>query len=344
MNRLKLSGEDIRSIQMLLCDITSRHKSVDDVDFLIEAPSLAHELPRSVRTHLTRFRNLEPSGGVCLISGYPIDHHKIGATPKHWNNKYGVSQTLEEEILFVLFASLLGDVFGWLTQQDGHIIHEVLPIKEYANEQISVGSEEPITWHNEDAFHPYRGDYVGLMCLRNPDMVATTVAPVDSVELDLVEWKILFEPRFVILPDKSHLKENNTHNGNGHEHSDKSITEAFERITQMSLSHEKVPVLYGSGGFYYIRIDPYFMDAADHDEAAQTALTQLVGSIDKKLSEIVLQPGDFCFIDNYKVVHGRRSFHARYDGTDRWLKRINVTRDIRKSRSARASSASRVIL
>ena len=34
---------------------------------------------------------------------------------------------------------------------------------------------------------------------------------------------------------------------------------------------------------------------------------------------------------------------AKYDGTDRWLKRINVTRDLRKSRGSRSHSASRLI-
>ncbi|WP_248963652.1 TauD/TfdA family dioxygenase [Sphaerisporangium perillae] len=41
--------------------------------------------------------------------------------------------------------------------------------------------------------------------------------------------------------------------------------------------------------------------------------------------DMSLESGEFCFIDNYRVVHGRKPFGARHDGTDRWLKRINVT-------------------
>src|SRR5918911_2094417 len=143
MEKLTLVKEEIESIQTLLATVTSQYSSVDDVDFLIEAPSLAHELPKRVRHFLNKFKALEPSAGVCIISGYPISDEKIGTTPKHWNDKQNPPRTLEEEVLFVLLASLLGDVFGWLTQQDGHIIHEVVPIIEYANEQISTGSEEP---------------------------------------------------------------------------------------------------------------------------------------------------------------------------------------------------------
>lgn len=335
MNKLLISHHEIQSIESLLHDISSRYHSVDDLNFLLEVSFFAHELPRRLRRFLTEFKLLEPAGGVCLISGYPISQTKIGATPNHWNDKADVSRTLEEEMLFVLCASLLGEPFGWVTQQDGHIIHEVLPIKEYAQEQISVGSEQPIWWHNEDAFHPYRGDYVGLMCLRNPDNVATTVAPVDAIDIEHSEFKVLFEPRFTILPDKSHQKENNT---NG-----ESVEFAFQKIAEMGIGREKVPILIGTPDSYYIRIDPYFMDSLEHDEEARLALDKLVNSIDARLNQVVLQPGDICFIDNYKAVHGRESFQAKYDGTDRWLKRINITRDLRKSRGSRSHTASRLI-
>ncbi|HEX7333135.1 MAG TPA: guanitoxin biosynthesis L-enduracididine beta-hydroxylase GntD [Pyrinomonadaceae bacterium] len=340
MNKLSLSHYEIQSIESLLHDISSRYHSVDDLDFLLEVSFFAHELPRRLRRFLTEFKLLEPPAGVCLISGYPINQNKIGSTPSHWNDKAAVSRTLEEEMLFILCASLLGEPFGWVTQQDGHIIHEVLPIKEYAQEQISVGSEQTIWWHNEDAFHPYRGDYVGLMCLRNPDNVATTVAPVDAMDLEHSQFKVLFEPRFTILPDKSHQKEANTE---APEHDGESLELAFQKIAEMGIGREKVPILIGTPDSYYIRIDPYFMDSLDHDEEARAALDKLVNTIDERLNQVVLQPGDICFIDNYKAVHGRESFRAKYDGTDRWLKRINITRDLRKSRGSRSHTASRLI-
>jgi alpha-ketoglutarate-dependent taurine dioxygenase len=67
-------------------------------------------------------------------------------------------------------------------------------------------------------------------------------------------------------------------------------------------------------------------------------------AIDENLTGIALRPGECLFIDNYKAVHGRSSFKAKFDGTDRWLKRINVVRDLRKSRGVREAPASRVIL
>ena len=66
-------------------------------------------------------------------------------------------------------------------------------------------------------------------------------------------------------------------------------------------------------------------------------------AMDDKIFDLVLASGEFCFLDNFRVVHGRKPFKARHDGTDRWLKRINVTSDLRKSRAARNSGETRAI-
>ncbi|KOV84203.1 hypothetical protein ADL01_08735 [Streptomyces sp. NRRL WC-3618] len=49
-----------------------------------------------------------------------------------------------------------------------------------------------------------------------------------------------------------------------------------------------------------------------------------MASIEENLVGVPLEPGMRCFIDNYRAVHGRASFQARYDGTDRWLKRVSI--------------------
>src|SRR5262245_42714126 len=141
MEKIELSGSEIQSIKSLLSRITARYASAEDPDFIKEAALYAHDLPRPVRAGLNRFKLEEPSSGICVISGYVIDQEKIGRTPDHWRPRADASRTLEEEILLVLFSSLLGDVFGWETQQAGHIIHDVMPIREHRHEQIGTGSE-----------------------------------------------------------------------------------------------------------------------------------------------------------------------------------------------------------
>ena len=92
-----------------------------------------------------------------------------------------------------------------------------------------------------------------------------------------------------------------------------------------------------------MRLDPYFMHRLEDDEEGQAALDSFIGKLDKQIHELTLHQGDFVFMDNYRVVHGRQPFSANYDGSDRWLKRINLTRDLRRSRSVRRTAESRVI-
>lgn len=47
---------------------------------------------------------------------------------------------------------------------------------------------------------------------------------------------------------------------------------------------------------------------------------------------VALTPGDVLVVDNDLVVHGRVPFKARYDGTDRWLKRSSVRVPGRRTR------------
>lgn len=343
MNKLVLTNEELDSIKVLLKELTSTYTSVEDADFLRNVCIYAHELPRRLRIFLNDFRSLETPSGICLISGYPVDEDKIGKTPSHWKWRDEPSRTLEEEILLILFSSLLGEALAWATQQGGHIVHDVMPIKGHEHEQLGTGSEELLTWHNEDAFHPYRGDYLSMMCLRNPDRVATIIASIASIQLDPAEVKALFQPRFKIRPDESHLEKNNSELRSAEAPPDARLESAYRRINQMNAQPEGMAVLYGDPESPYIRIDPYFMEPLERDEETEAAFNNLVKKIDTNLFNLVLEPGDLVFIDNYRTVHGRKPFKARFDGTDRWLKRVNVARDLRKSRDARLTCTSHII-
>ena len=145
----------------------------------------------------------------------------------------------------------------------------------------------------------------------------------------------LFEPLYTIRPD-------NSHKSSAGGESDPGGLARYSRIEEMQQAPEKIAILSGDPGSPYIRIDPYFMDPPAEPRARQ-ALSALIEAIDRELRDVVLESGDVCFIDNFKAVHGRRAFRARYDGRDRWLKRINITRDMRKSRACRTTAASRVI-
>jgi Fe(II)/alpha-ketoglutarate-dependent arginine beta-hydroxylase len=338
MLRAVLESDEIREIKRLLSDLTARYDSVEEAEFMRDAAVYAHELPRRVRKHLNDFKLLEPIDAMCVISNYPIDDEKIGATPAHWKERRRPSPALEEEMLLILFGSLLGEPIAWSTQQDGHLVHEVAPIQGHENEQLGSSSEQVLWWHTEDAFHPQRGDYICLLCLRNPDQVPTTFASMKGIDLAERHRRWLLEPHYTIRPDESHLIKNKLQE----RRVEGELGQAYDLIEQMNTRPDKIAVLSGDPASPYIRLDPYFMDPLEEQEA-QAALDALVKEIEAKLTDVPLAAGDFCFIDNFKGVHGRNPFRARYDGKDRWLKRINVVRDLRRSRSLRKCSESRVI-
>lgn len=336
---LELSASERQSISMLAEEVSAKHASVEDSEFLSQARLYCHELPFTLRSALYDFA-LRESSQVLVLAGCPVNDRGIGPTPKHWKDRPQVSPCLSEEIVLVLLGSLLGEAVAWATQQDGYLVHDILPVKAHENEQLGSGSKELLWWHIEDAFHEHRGDYVGMLCLRNPDRVATTVGTlnVSSVEPHLID--VLFQQRFIIRPDESHRIKNRAKPDD--DRLDALVRASHQRIESAICSPSKVAVLFGDREAPYLRLDPYFMTGLD-DAEAQAALEALVGSIEASLFDLALRPGDCCFIDNFRAVHGRRSFTARYDGADRWLKRVNIVRDLRRSRSLRRFAESRVL-
>ena len=339
----RLTSQDLRALDPLLDELVATYNSAEDLEFLGMAGFYAQELPRSIRRFLHNFRINEPLRGLCLISGFPIDDQKIGPTPSHWKWRSDERRTIREQIFFALLSTLLGELFGWATQQDGHMIHDVFPIKENENDQIGTGSKESITWHTEDAFHNYRADWVGLMCLRNHDETGTTASYLDLKLLTAEQIDTLFDDRYIILPDDSHLAKNSGWAA-GEQVDPEVIARVFANIRKLREEPKKRPIFFGDRKQPYLCLDPYFMDPIEDDPGASDALEALSRAIDQNISSIVLQPGDVLFIDNLTTVHGRLPFTPRYDGTDRWIKRVNIARDIRKSREARLTVSSRVIL
>jgi enduracididine beta-hydroxylase len=332
---LTLDKQELDQIAGLITEVKRHFNETESQEFLDEIGLYAHQLPYRVRQLVYRFKLGHLNDGMCCLSGFVIDDDKLGPTPKHWRDRSDATCSLEERILHFMCASLLGDVFGWSTQQNGRIIHDVFPIKEYEHCQLGFSSQEPLTWHTEDAFHDYRPDYLALMCLRNPDNIGTHCAKPDYSTLTDEQRLYLGAPHYTIKPDNSHLAVNNFQ-------PDSVDDTSFRDIEEMKAAPNKLSVLFGHPDDPYLRIDPFFMAPAE-DPKAQEALEALIAVIDGAYREYPLKQGEIVFINNLRVVHGRKSFAARYDGKDRWLKRLLISRDLGKSRDRRARDYSRII-
>lgn len=341
--RHNLDDREISKSLQLVHELASSFGSVEDEILLSDLNIFAHQLPQGVREFLNRFRLSDGGAGVAILSGYPIEQDRVGPTPSHWDYRTVKPSTLHEDLFFILCGSLLGDVFGWATQQGGHLVHDVLPIKGQEREQMGGSSTETLFWHTEDAFHPYRADHVGLMCLRNPNNIETTIGTFNPHDLDEEALDILFQPRFTIHTDKSHTPEHRAKSSDRRNATGSTLDAAYLRRQKTEQSPPKKAILSGCRSHPHLCIDPVYMDDLSADPQAKQAVESLSDAIEANLQGVSLQPGEILFLDNLRVVHGRSAFNARYDGTDRWLKRINLTRDLCKSRDARSGLSSRLI-
>lgn len=314
---LDLTEQDAHAARRLAQRCAREFKTADDPRFLDEAPVIAHDLPLSVRRHLNAARRDENTHAA-MIRGNVLDQAALGATPSHWREA-DTESSQTYGCLLVLYSALLGDVIGWATQQAGRLVTDVLPSRGYEHSLVSASSELELAWHTEDAFSPHRADWVGLLALRNTAEIPTTVSHVDVRRVPKDIARVLAQPRFVPVPDASH------------------------EFGDQEPENEPVPVLDGHPDSPVLRIDRDYFRARDEDPEAAEALAWVVDHLDANLVDVFIRTGDVCFVDNRNVVHGRRPFHAGFDGSDRWLKRVNIARDLRRTRPGRLDGATRVI-
>lgn len=322
----ELSASDCRQVTGLVERLIEDYSSPDDRAFVETAADLARSLPDGIVRFLRSFQGAEPAVAA-VIRGLPVDDERVGPTPEHWSSHCDPARTMREDFYFLLLGSMIGEVFGWATLQNGALLHNVLPNRAEENDQSGAGSRAPLLWHIEDAFHPYRCDYLGLMALRNPDGIGTSLGSVRNLKVTQSEREVLWDRRFHIRPDKVHMKG----------------LEVGARGAEFEHSPKPVSILFGDAEEPYLRINPPFMSALPGDEVAEQVLGDVISRIDESMGEVILNPGDVVFIDNYLAVHGRGSFIPRYDGTDRWMRKALFTRDLRKSRGVRDSADGRVL-
>lgn len=319
LNMLEMTAEENQQTDVLLASLMKLYPTPSDHALLQQGRMYASQLPKRILKKLDEFRHTEDHKGIFLLSGLNIDQEKTGPTPDKVSRETDEMTGAREGYLMILLASYLGDPMGWGSQRDGALINNIIPLKGHTEEQLSTGSAVELDWHSEEAFHPCRADYLALLCMRNYDRIATRVASIADISVPDDIKKVLFEERFIFLTDK------NFEGG------------PFD-------VNKPQAVLFGDFLSPYLKIDPSFMHAVEGDQDAIDALQYISKAIEAALFDVALEPGQMVFLDNYRVVHGRKPFTPRFDGKDRWLKRINITLDLRKSRTIRAAHDSRVLL
>lgn len=224
----------------------------------------------------------------------------IGEIPRTPSTPFTAEETEVADAVLCLVGSSFGYLVSYRQEQEGALLQNIVPVAKTESQQISTSSKVTLQLHTETAFHPYRPDYVLLMCLRGDETAYTTYADISNIIECLSPQAIeqLKKKQFITKVDDSFRT---------HGEPDVELVKAILSVDDNG---------------YSICFDEFFMRGTTQE--ACDALDELIIAIAKCTDRVVLEAGDVMVIDNRRTVHGRLPFQPRYDGTDRWLKRLMV--------------------
>ncbi|EHR60654.1 TauD/TfdA family dioxygenase [Saccharomonospora cyanea] len=280
---------------------------VDAPDWLHACRGSSAELPSRLRRRLAEFRNDPGDHGSLLVRNLPVVVDR--PTPADPGSVERDATT--GAALIGMVSMQLGDLIAYRNEKSGALVQNVVPVPGQEAQQSNAGSTR-LEMHIENAFHPHRPDYVGLLCVRSDHervaglQIACVRRAVDTLPGDV--RTVLGEPRFV--------------------------TDAPPSFGGGSAAAPRHAVLTGHPDDPDIRVD--FHATHGCDVPAKDALEILRDALTAVTETLVLEPGDLALVDNRVALHGRTLFTPRYDGEDRWLYRTFVHLDHRRSRAFRS--------
>ncbi|MFJ6573383.1 TauD/TfdA family dioxygenase [Streptomyces sp. NPDC091292] len=252
-------------------------------------------------------RPVDTEDGLFVLRGLRIDA-SLGPTPDSWATA-GDSGALYD-LMLLLLATVMGNPIAWEGQQNGRFVHNIVPSPGHESEQTGASSSVLLSPHTEDAFHPGRAHLLMLGCMRNHDHIATTAAGIRRTELADDDVETLSRPVVPILPDDAYA----------------------EAQGYAEAEPPAVPTLFAGEDGTTLRFDPAYTPLDRADATYRAAYRRLEDELARVSVSVSLTPGEVLVVDNDLVVHGRVPFQARYDGTDRWLKRVSVRVPGRRTR------------
>lgn len=243
------------------------------------------------------------------ISNLP-EPEDLPATPTQSGRWERTTTDFLSEFIMVMLSHGLGLPISYRDQRAGRIFHDVFPTAENAMQTSSQSSGVGLGHHTEMFFHPNPPDHLVLHCLRPaPERTAQTfVSALPDIESRLTAStrQILRTASYAL--DLADLHGSYTHQGN-----------------QVSRDDPRpiIPIVV-EGTSPRFRFEPELMtpictEAADALDAAEHAAHEVAVAG-------TLEAGSVLILDNRRASHARSSFSARFDGSDRWLRRMMLGR------------------
>ncbi len=222
-------------------------------------------------------------------------------TPKsldHFDTDYQNENMDQIDRLLRINAMRWGTLYSFINEQKGKVVQNIFPVMSDATTQISSSSSVELELHTETAFHSERPDTVFLYCLREDERAGTVVAQLDDFigDIDSTTKSLLKQPIFETFIDESF----------------KRSTTASVCVTVSILSEDEKSIAF----------DKALMRGKTQE--ANAAIEVLLQAINNHKRVVTLRQGEALVMHNPSTIHGRTPFTARFDGSDRWLKRIMI--------------------
>ena len=308
---VELSEAERQDIRAMLLQIKQDSQSVDETWFLEHCPVFAHELPRRIRSIFHDFRTKECPSCI-LVKNNPITSEDISPTPSFHRRRGEIHQLKLGQFLHGLYMSLLGEPFGFRSQQNGRVFNDLIPIQNCpANSSSGHGD---VGFHTEDCIQPFMPDYLGFLCLRNEEKAKTKLSSITELTIPEETVDVLFQNIFPRFKGSNKVPDS---------------------------GQQGMSALFGDRARPYLRYGSF--NEAAFTPAAHEALSLLSAQLKEKARTVILEQGDCLYVDNFYTVHGRVAYEPRYDGTGRWFCRLVANRDLRKLRTLRESPECRII-
>jgi L-asparagine oxygenase len=166
---------------------------------LFSYQKVVSKLPPTILSSIRDFKCRTDASPVLLIRNLPIDDD-LPETP-HDAKRSLIKKSFVSESCLTGFSQLLGDVYGYIDEKKGELIHNVCPVKSQESKNyVSESSIRPLPFHTEYSYFDFRPDYLSLYCLRSDQKqrVATTIVYVRDLvnKLSSKETEILRKPLF----------------------------------------------------------------------------------------------------------------------------------------------------
>jgi L-asparagine oxygenase len=297
MSFLYLNEDEINSLYMLSKEIMAC-PSLEPELFCSQAKKASTLLPNRIQDVIQSFVQSGSDTGYLLFRTVPLSF--LPDTPP--NNQSMVGGTTILGQIQSILLSFFGEMIAYEAEGYGHLFQDVVPNREMAYQQTSMGSQTELEIHTEQAFSQWRPDVISLACLRGDPSATTYVLPVQSVlkYVTAEEKEMLRQPLWMTGVDLSFKLQD-------HEFIEGDIRGPMSILVDNPENPD----------------NPFFI----FDQDLMTGITDEAHSMIGKIVDIyyehrqehVLQPGDIVFIDNRRAVHGRSPFFPRYDGSDRFL-------------------------